>query len=179
LCYHKTHSKKNTVRSYRAIIERYITEFGDGPVDQVFVLEKHQAIASLSFTANALNKIAPFFLLAVLFAAYAKASGAEQLIARAFSGKTTAAIFAASLAGTLSPFCSCGVIPVIAGMLASGVPLAPEMAFYDGSVKSPISALRFNPRHCGVRLSTLPAAPAIAVFSGFASLDLGAFYGTI
>jgi integrase len=33
--YHKTHSKKNTVRSYRAIIERYIREFGDGRVDQV------------------------------------------------------------------------------------------------------------------------------------------------
>ena len=32
--YHKTHSKKNTVRSYRAIIERFIQEFGDGPVDQ-------------------------------------------------------------------------------------------------------------------------------------------------
>lgn len=101
----------------------------------LFLLEKHQAIASLSFTANALIKIAPFFLLAVLFAAYAKASGADQLIARAFSGKTTAAIVAASLAGTLSPFCSCGVIPVIAGMLASGVPLAPVMAF---CVTSPI-----------------------------------------
>ena len=33
--YHKTHSKKNTVRSFRAIIERYIKEFGDGPVDLV------------------------------------------------------------------------------------------------------------------------------------------------
>ena len=33
--YHKTHSKKNTVRSYRAIIERFIHEFGDGPVEQV------------------------------------------------------------------------------------------------------------------------------------------------
>jgi hypothetical protein len=33
--YHKTHSKKNTVRSYRAIIERFIQEFGDGPVEQV------------------------------------------------------------------------------------------------------------------------------------------------
>jgi hypothetical protein len=32
---HKTHSKKNTVRSYRAIIERFIREFGDGPTDQV------------------------------------------------------------------------------------------------------------------------------------------------
>ena len=30
--YHKTHSKKNTVRAYRAIIEQFIQEFGDGPV---------------------------------------------------------------------------------------------------------------------------------------------------
>jgi hypothetical protein len=33
--YHKTHLKKNTARSYRAIIERFIQEFGDGPIDQV------------------------------------------------------------------------------------------------------------------------------------------------
>jgi uncharacterized membrane protein YraQ (UPF0718 family) len=45
------------------------------------------------------------------------------------------AIFAGSLAGALSPFCSCSVIPVIAGMLASGVPLAPVMAF---CIASPI-----------------------------------------
>jgi len=44
-------------------------------------------------------------------------------------------IFAASLAGALSQFCSCGVIPLIAAMLASGVPLAPVMAF---CVSSPI-----------------------------------------
>ncbi len=33
--YHKTHSRKNTVRVYRAIIELFIHEFGDGPVEQV------------------------------------------------------------------------------------------------------------------------------------------------
>jgi hypothetical protein len=33
--YHKTHSKKNTMRAYRAVIERFIQEFGDGPVEQV------------------------------------------------------------------------------------------------------------------------------------------------
>ena len=42
----------------------------------------------------------------------------------------------------------------------------------DGSVKRPISALRFIPRHCGVPISTPHS-------SGFASLDLGAFYETI
>jgi len=33
--YHKTHLEKNTVRPYQAIIERYIKEFGDDPIDQV------------------------------------------------------------------------------------------------------------------------------------------------
>jgi hypothetical protein len=43
---------------------------------------------------------------------------------------------------------------------------------FDGSVKSPISTLRFIPRHCEVPISTPHS-------SGFASLDLGAFYETI
>ena len=106
-----------------------------GLLAALLVFEKQQAMASLAFTVKALFQIAPFFLLAIFFAAYAKASGADQLIARAFSGKTQAAIIAASLAGALSPFCSCGVIPLIAGMLAAGVPLAPVMAF---CVSSPI-----------------------------------------
>jgi uncharacterized membrane protein YraQ (UPF0718 family) len=38
-------------------------------------------------------------------------------------------IVAAAAAGALSPFCSCGVIPVMAAMLRAGVPLAPVMAF--------------------------------------------------
>jgi hypothetical protein len=33
--FQKTHSKKNTVRSYHAIIERLIQEFGDDPIDQI------------------------------------------------------------------------------------------------------------------------------------------------
>jgi uncharacterized membrane protein YraQ (UPF0718 family) len=101
----------------------------------LMVIDKNQAVASLHFTSDALVHILPFFLIAILFAAYAKASGADQTIARAFSGTAYFAIVAASLAGALSPFCSCGVIPVIAGMLASGVPLAPVMAF---CIASPI-----------------------------------------
>jgi uncharacterized membrane protein YraQ (UPF0718 family) len=95
----------------------------------LLVLDSHQAAASIQFTGNALLQILPFFLLAILFAAYAKASGADRLIARAFSGNMATAIVAGALAGAFSPFCSCGVVPVLAGMLASGVPLAPVMAF--------------------------------------------------
>lgn len=99
------------------------------------VLDPLQALESLEFTVRALIDIAPLFALAVITAATVRATGADRLISRAFAGKIALTVLAAALAGALSPFCSCGVIPVIAAMLASGVPLAPVMAFW---VSSPI-----------------------------------------
>lgn len=93
----------------------------------------HQAAASAVFTAKAVWNLLPFFVLSVALAAYAKASGAENLIGRAFAGRAEAMIVFASLMGALSPFCSCGVIPIIAALLATGVPLAPVMAFWLAS----------------------------------------------
>ena len=131
----------------------------------LFALDKNQAISSLSFTGKSLIQISPFFLLAILFAAYAKVSGADQLIARAFSRNTTAAIIAASLAGALSPFCSCGVIPVIASMLASGVPLAPVMAFW---VSSPImDPEMFILTAAGININFAIAKTITAIGMGF------------
>jgi uncharacterized membrane protein YraQ (UPF0718 family) len=92
-----------------------------------------QVLPSLRFTGASLLSMAPFLLLAVAMAAYAKASGSDKLIARAFSGNPVRAVVAAALVGALSPFCSCGVIPLIAAMLMAGVPLAPVMAFWIAS----------------------------------------------
>lgn len=77
--------------------------------------------------------MAPFLLAAVGIAAYAKATGSDKLIARAFSGSPVKTVVVAALVGALSPFCSCGVIPLIAAMLVAGVPLAPVMAFWIAS----------------------------------------------
>ena len=97
------------------------------------VLDAAQLAASLRFVAGALFGIAPFLVLAVAIAAYAAASGADGLIARAFSGSPGRTVVLASVVGALSPFCSCGVIPLIAAMLRAGVPLAPVMAFWLAS----------------------------------------------
>ena len=96
-------------------------------------IDPPQLLPSLRFTGASLLSMAPFLLLAVAMAAYAKASGSDKLIARAFSGNAVTAVVAASLMGALSPFCSCGVIPLIAAMLIAGVPLAPVMAFWIAS----------------------------------------------
>lgn len=90
------------------------------------------APASLAgFTIDSLWEISIFILISVLLAGAVKASGADATIAKALSGRT--AIFTAAAFGALSPFCSCGVVPLIAALLAAGVPLGPVMAFWLAS----------------------------------------------
>lgn len=104
-----------------------------GILSAVLVLDPPQGIRSLTFTLAALVHVSPFLLLSVAVAAYAKASGADHLIARAFRGRAVHMIPFAAAMGALSPFCSCGVIPLIAALLFIGVPLAPVMAFWLAS----------------------------------------------
>ncbi|MEQ8602512.1 MAG: permease [Marivibrio sp.] len=87
----------------------------------------------LGATLQSLIDTAPFIAASVLIAAGVKASGADRLIGRALAGKTHIAVVTAALFGALSPFCSCGVVPLIAALLAAGVPLAPVMAFWLAS----------------------------------------------
>lgn len=92
-----------------------------------------QAKESLAFVSRATISVLPLFLLSIAIAAGAAASGADHLIAKAFTGHKATMIISAALMGALSPFCSCGVIPLIAALLTMGVPLAPVMAFWLAS----------------------------------------------
>ena len=97
------------------------------------LLDAPQLPASVAFTLQSVWQMLPFFALAIALAGYAKASGADSLIADAFSGHPLRATLLAALVGAISPFCSCGVIPLIAALLGAGVPLAPVMAFWIAS----------------------------------------------
>ena len=97
------------------------------------LLDPAQLAESLGFTLIAIWQMLPFFALAIAIAAGAKATGADQLIASAFSGNPVKATVIAAMVGAISPFCSCGVIPLIAALLGAGIPLAPVMAFWIAS----------------------------------------------
>ncbi|MCU0910718.1 MAG: permease [Rhodobacteraceae bacterium] len=99
----------------------------------VAVLDPAQAGESALFAGRALLGTAPYLILSIAIAAWAGATGADNLIARAFTGAPMVMIALAALAGGLSPFCSCGVIPLIAALLAMGVPLSAVMAFWLAS----------------------------------------------
>jgi hypothetical protein len=128
------------------------------------------------FTLTALWQIAPFLLLSIGVAAYAKAAGADQLIARAFSGHMAAMIGAAALFGALSPFCSCGVIPLIAALLGMGVPLPAVMAFWLASPVMDPEMFILTAAALGAELAIAKtlAAIGIGLLGGFATWALQA-----
>lgn len=97
------------------------------------ILDPTQAMRSAGFAFDALIRTAPFLILSITIAAWAGATGADNLIAKAFTGAPITMIAMAALAGAISPFCSCGVIPLIAALLSMGVPLSAVMAFWLAS----------------------------------------------
>ena len=71
----------------------------------IAVLDPAQVRPSAAFTVGSVAGILPFLSFSVAIAAYAKASGADNLIARAFQGRTVPMIGLAAAMGALSPFC--------------------------------------------------------------------------
>ena len=133
-----------------------------------------QAGRSAVFVGESVLAILPFLFTAVAIAAYASASGADNLIARAFQGSMAMMIVFAALMGGLSPFCSCGVIPLIAALLAMGVPLAPVMAFWLASPLMDPTMFMVTAGTLGMEFAVAKTVAAILVgmMGGFAMLAL-------
>lgn len=75
----------------------------------------------------------PYFLISIFLAVLVNQLKLEGTIRRVFNNRIGIAIVLATAVGAFSPFCSCTVIPIIAGLLSSGVPLAPIMSFWIAS----------------------------------------------
>ena len=135
----------------------------------VALFEPEHLIATIQFTASAILNTAPFIAFAVLAVAYLKASGAENLLAKAFEGNPARMIVMAALLGGLSPFCSCEVIPFIAALLAVGAPLGAVMAFWLASplMDPAMFAITSGTLGWDFALAKTVAAVALGMFGGF------------
>lgn len=138
------------------------------------LVDRSQLLPSLLFTASSLWEMLPFFVLAILFAAYATATNASSLIAQVFTGSPIKATILAAFIGALSPFCSCGVIPLIAAMLGAGVPLAPVMAFWIASPIMDPEMFILTAAGIGLNFAVAKtiAAVAMGLLAGFAVLGI-------
>ncbi|MGF1515903.1 MAG: permease [Elainellaceae cyanobacterium] len=139
-----------------------------------------QASQSARFTLQGLWHVAPFLLLSIGIAAYAQASGADNLIARAFQGRLPVMISAAALIGALSPFCSCGVIPLISALLSMGVPVAAVMAFWLASPLMDPSMFMLTVGTLGLpfAIAKTMATVAVGLLGGFGTLALMKVYAS-
>ena len=140
----------------------------------VAIFERLQFVPTLTFSIEALAGTAPFIAFAVLAIAYLKATGAENVIAKAFVGQETRMIVFAALLGGLAPFCSCEVIPFIAALLAAGTPLSAVMAFWLASPLMDPAMFSITAGQLGFdfAIAKTLAAVGLGLFGGFVTMSL-------
>lgn len=136
----------------------------------VAILDVTNLVPVVEFAVTAFLNTLPYVLFAVILIASLKAAGAEASIARAFQGRENYMILLAALFGGLAPFCSCEVIPFIAGLLAVGAPLSAVMAFWLSSPLIDPPTLLITAAALGwpFAIGKAVSAVALGLFGGFA-----------
>ena len=135
----------------------------------VALLDASNVADILLVAAEAFAGTLPYIAGAVLLIAWLKAAGATALVSRTFEGRETRMIVLAAVLGGLAPFCSCEVIPLIAGLLAVGVPLSAIMAFWLSSPLIDPSSMLITAAALGWDFAAGKAVAAVALglFGGF------------
>lgn len=128
----------------------------------------------LAFVAKAFLHILPYLAVSLPLAVYLKRSGLSKKIEGTLKGNEAVAVLVATLVGALSPFCSCGVIPIIAALLTGGAPLAPVMAFWLASPSMDPEIFFLSVGSLGWELAVwrLAATFAMSLGAGYATLAL-------
>jgi uncharacterized membrane protein YraQ (UPF0718 family) len=131
-------------------------------------------VAIAQFVATAVWNVWPLFLISIFFSVLIRALKLDGVIRRAFNANVGTAILLATLVGAFSPFCSCTVVPVIAGLLLSGVPLAPIMSFWIASptMDPEIFSLSVGILGWPLALARLVATLALSLAAGYITLAL-------
>ena len=97
----------------------------------MFVIGEIQRI--IVFVWEALLHVWPLLFVSIPIAVIIKEMDVSNSVNRLFNRNIWVSIVLATLIGAVSPFCSCGVIPVISSLLIAGVPIAPVMSFWLAS----------------------------------------------
>ena len=136
----------------------------------VWFLDPSTILPFIQTAFSALANTLPYIAIAVLLLGYLKASGAETVVAKAFEGRESRMIVMAALFGGLAPFCSCEVIPFVAGLIAVGAPLSAVMAFWLSSplIDPPTLLITASALGWTFSIAKAIAAVALGLMGGFA-----------
>jgi uncharacterized membrane protein YraQ (UPF0718 family) len=112
-------------------------------------------------TAAVLFELMPYFMLGVLLGGLLSEFVSRSAIERHMGAGGPKSITVATVAGCAVPICSCGIVPVLAGLVQAGLPLAPVIAFL-------VAAPMLNPATLAMTVGLLgwqvAVARAVAVF---------------
>jgi uncharacterized membrane protein YraQ (UPF0718 family) len=125
-----------------------------------------EAGAILDFVARAFLHIVPFLAISIPIAVALRRTGAAEKIRASLSGNPLLAVVLATIVGAVSPFCSCGVVPVISALLISGVPLAPVMSFWLASPSMDPEIFVLSVGSIGLELAVWRVAATFAMSLG-------------
>jgi len=126
----------------------------------------------VEFVLKSTKALSIFFVVGISIASLIKTLKLDKYLSKAFDRKKAVAIPISVATGAFSPLCSCGVIPAIAALLVSGVPLAPIMAFW---ITSPL----MDPESFVLTYGVLGRDMAIAKLISTLSIGLVAGYTTL
>ena len=127
------------------------------------IVDPAQVLPALRFAGESILHTAIFIGAAVLAVAWLKATGAEALLSRVFTGSELRMIAMGALVGGMAPFCSCEVIPFIAALLAVGAPLSAVMAFWLASPLMDPAMFLVTAGTLGTGFATAKAAAAVGL----------------
>jgi len=141
-------------------------------------MEQLQNIAG--YILDSFIQIWPYLIITIPLAVAVQISGAAKWINKAFVKNHHISIILATVIGAFSPFCSCGVIPVIASLLIGGVPLAPVMSFWIASPSMDPEIFFLSTATIGWELSVwrLAATFIISLASGYIT-HFAYYYGIL
>ena len=154
-------------RPARPLLRKWPLAVGAGGLLLLYIAPYQTASAAV-FVAWSLLTVAPIIVPGVFLAAWVFASGADAQIVTVFNGRMPQAILGAAFVGAITPVCGVTVLPLMAGLLAAGVPLAPVMAFW---LSSPIT----DPAMLAATAATLGLP--FAVFKTLAAFAIGVLGG--
>ena len=140
----------------------------------VGVFFQSQLLKILSDVGSDLLATLPIIVIATVFVGWIRATGTEGLVARTFDGSEAVSIVLASFLGALSPFGSCQVIPLVAGLLAVGAPVPAVIAFWLASplIDPPMLVITASSLGWEFAIAKAIAAIATGMVAGFGTTFL-------
>lgn len=125
-----------------------------------------QPFEIVAFAMESAFEVAPWFFLSIGLGVLVRALRLADGMSAALARRPAPAILAAVAIGAFAPFCSCTVVPVVAGLLTAGVPLAPVMSFWVASPTMDPEIFTFTVSMLGWELAVVRLAATLLLSAG-------------